>query len=48
MCGFEFDGLGTGYDDSNGKTTQQMQTESTSINTGWDFVGESENGTQNM
>jgi len=31
-----------------GKTTIEMQTESTFTNTGWDFVGETANGTEDI
>jgi hypothetical protein len=41
MCGFAG---GSGCDDSNGKTTQGMKTQSTFIDAGWDFVNETVNG----
>jgi hypothetical protein len=43
MCG---GGSGIGCDDGNGKTTAEMQTESTFTSAGWDFVGEKANGTE--
>jgi len=36
MCGFDFDD--TGCDDSHGKTTAEMQTASTFLEAGWQFV----------
>jgi hypothetical protein len=45
MCGIESSSA-TGCDNSYGKTTIEMQTESTFLDAGWDFVGESENGTE--
>ncbi|UCG59933.1 MAG: hypothetical protein JSU70_10505 [Phycisphaerales bacterium] len=38
----------TTSDGGTGKTTAQMQTESTFTNAGWDFVGEMENGTEDI
>ncbi len=43
MCGQQVGG-GTGCDDTCGKTTPLMQTMSTYSNAGWDFVGETING----
>lgn len=45
-CGRELHS--TGCDDSNGKTTVEMKTESTFINAGWDFVAESTNGADDI
>jgi len=47
MCGFQGTS-GTGCDAGNGKTTIQMQTESTFTSAGWDFVGETDNGTDDI
>ncbi len=47
MCGSQ-GRYATGCDDSYGKTTAEMQTESTFTDVGWDFVGESQNGTQDI
>jgi len=47
MCGIESSGA-TGCDDSDGKTTIEMQTESTFLDAGWDFVGETANGTEDI
>ena len=44
MCGWQ--NQGTGCDNANGKTTAEMQTESTFLDAGWDFVDETENGTE--
>lgn len=44
MCGRERYGIGC--DDANGKTSAEMQIESTFLNAGWDFVKESTNGTE--
>lgn len=44
MCGYQEEGS-TGCDDSYGKTTAEMQTVSTFQEAGWDFIGESSNGT---
>ncbi len=41
MCGIAD---GNGCDDSNGKTTQEMKTQSTFADVGWDFIGEIVNG----
>ena len=46
MCGWQ--NQGTGCDDGNGKTTAEMQTESTFLDAGWDFVAESVNGTEDI
>ncbi len=46
MCGRQDQGIGC--DDSNGKTTAEMQTESTFLDAGWDFVAESVNGTEDF
>jgi len=46
MCGRK--DQGSGCDDSKGKTTAEMQTESTFLNAGWDFVNESANGTEDI
>jgi hypothetical protein len=43
MCGSEVSG-GSGCDNGNGKSTAQMQTKSTFTDAGWDFVGETANG----
>jgi hypothetical protein len=43
MCGSPESGA-SGCDDSYGKTTAEMQTASTFLDAGWDFVGETENG----
>ncbi|MHC4693745.1 MAG: GLUG motif-containing protein [Planctomycetota bacterium] len=43
MCGSEGSG-GSGCDNGNGKSTAQMQTKSTFTDAGWDFVGETVNG----
>jgi hypothetical protein len=44
MCGYEhFEG--TGCDDSCGKATTEMKTKTTFTSAGWDFVGETANGT---
>jgi hypothetical protein len=37
-----------GGDNLNGKTTAEMQTASTFLEAGWDFVGETENGTDDI
>jgi hypothetical protein len=47
MCGIQEEGA-TGCDDSCGKTTAEMQTESTFTDAGWDFVDEIENGIDNI
>jgi len=46
MCGRQM--WGTGCNNANGKTTVEMQTASTFLNAGWDFVGETENGTEDI
>lgn len=46
MCGREE--LGIGCDDGCGKSTALMQRESTFLDAGWDFYGESENGTEDI
>jgi hypothetical protein len=47
MCGIEIPG-GSGCDDANGKTTTEMQTASTFLDAGWDFVDETANGTEDI
>jgi len=47
MCGTQGDEA-TGCDDSYGKTTAEMQTASTFLEAGWDFVDETENGTEDI
>jgi hypothetical protein len=47
MCGTQEYG-GTGCDNANGKTTAQMQTKTTFTDAGWDFVGESVNGPNDL
>ena len=47
MCGTEVFG-GWGCDASNGKTTSQMQDPNTFTSAGWDFQGESTNGTDDI
>jgi len=44
MCGSQRDDA-TGCDDSYGKTTAEMQMDSTFLDAGWDFVNETDNGT---
>jgi len=46
MCGRQI--WGTGCNNANGKTTAEMQMQSTFTNVGWDFVRESENGTEDI
>lgn len=46
MCGEQMSG--TGCDDGCGRTTVQMQTASTFLEVGWDFVRETENGTEDI
>ncbi|MCP4256526.1 MAG: hypothetical protein GY774_03255 [Planctomycetes bacterium] len=46
MCGRQVHGIGC--NDANGKTTAEMQTESTFLNAGWDFVAETANGADNI
>ncbi len=45
MCGLQEEGA-SGCDPNCGKTTVEMQTASTFLDAGWDFVGETENGTE--
>ena len=47
MCGLNI-GDGMDCDDSFGKTTAEMQTESNFTKAGWDFVGETDNGTEDI
>ena len=47
MCGGQ-DDLSTGCDDSYGKATAEMQTASTFLEAGWDFIDETENGTDDI
>jgi len=47
MCGIESSSA-TGCDNSYGKTTIEMQTASTFLDAGWDFVDETENGTEDI
>ena len=47
MCGWQGT-WATGCNDRNGKTTDEMQTENTFLNAGWDFVDESANGTRDI
>jgi len=47
MCGTEGDEA-TGCDSSYGLTTAEMQMASTFLDAGWDFVGEIENGTEDI
>jgi hypothetical protein len=47
MCGAEVPG-GSGCDDSYGKITTEMQSANTFINAGWDFLYETENGTEDV
>ena len=47
MCGGQAADA-TGYDDSLGKITSEMQTDRTYLDAGWDFVGETENGTDDI
>ena len=47
MCGRQDHG-GSGCNNANGKTTAEMQDQDTFINTGWDFWGESDNGTDDI
>jgi len=47
MCGIE-DSWTIGCDDSFGKTTFEMQAASMFLNVGWDFIDETENGTENI
>jgi len=45
MCG---GGSGSGCEDANGLLSEQMKTQSTFTDAGWDFVGEIENGTEEI
>ena len=47
MCGSQVHDA-TGCDDSYGKTTAEMQTAATFLDAGWDFIGETENGTDDI
>jgi hypothetical protein len=47
MCGHQT-GDETYCDDSFGKTTAEMQAESTFTNARWDFMGETDNGTDDI
>jgi len=47
MCGHQVESA-IGCDDSFGKTTAEMQTESNFTNAGWDFVDETVNGTDDI
>ncbi|MHC4207810.1 MAG: GLUG motif-containing protein, partial [Planctomycetota bacterium] len=47
MCGIQRSGA-SGYDDTYGKTTIEMQTASTFLDAGWDFVNETTNGTDDI
>ena len=47
MCGIQGEGA-TGCDDSHGKTTAQMRRAGTFLDAGWDFIGETENGTEDI
>lgn len=38
MCGYQEEGYGAGCDPNYGKTTAEMQTQSTFTDVGWDFV----------
>ncbi|MHC4328422.1 MAG: GLUG motif-containing protein [Planctomycetota bacterium] len=44
MCGYQLNERGVGCDNSYGKTTAEMQAASTFLEAGWDFVGETANG----
>jgi len=46
MCGEQ--STGTGCDDGSGRTTAQMQTGSTFLEAGWDFVNETANGNEDV
>ena len=48
MCGSHGDDDATGCNDSYGKTTAEMQTASTFLDAGWDFVDETANGTEDI
>jgi hypothetical protein len=47
MCGNHGDEA-TGCDDSYAKTTAEMQTASTYLDAGWDFIDETANGTEDI
>jgi hypothetical protein len=47
MCGIQ-EWVGVGCDDSHGKATTEMQTGSTFLDAGWDFVDETANGTEDI
>ncbi len=49
MCEYEWVDVGaSGCDDDGGKTTAEMQDANTFLDSGWDFVGESTNGTEDI
>jgi hypothetical protein len=47
MCGSQSDDA-IGCDNTYGKTTIEMQTASTFLEVGWDFVDETDNGTEDI
>ena len=47
MCGNQAEG-GYGCNNANGKTQAEMQTAGTFLEAGWDFMGETENGTEDI
>jgi len=47
MCGIQEEGA-TGCDDSFGLTTAELQTATTFLEAGWDFVDEVANGTDDI
>ena len=47
MCGIQYPDA-SGCDNANGKTTAEMQMENTFTSIGWDFVDETENGTEDI
>jgi len=47
MCGY-LEAYGTGCNSANGKVTTEMQMTGTFTSAGWDFVGESINGTEDI
>jgi hypothetical protein len=47
MCGIQSSGA-SGCDNTNSKTTIEMQTAATFLDVGWDFVNETENGTEDI
>jgi hypothetical protein len=47
MCGKQGDDA-AGCDDSNGKSTAEMQTAATFLEAGWDFINETENSTKDI